>query len=121
MSSTEIPVAGYPYALTCTVSRSEGISGSPQVVWEDPDGQPVMSDGGITVGTPQISGLVVNVTLNFTTLRFNHEGLYTCEATVDSLIPLNSSDARYVKVLPSKNNIYMLSSGLHVLCSTAMD
>ena len=102
LSSEDLPVAGYLYAITCTVSLTEGVSGSLQVQWLDSAGQQLMTSDDIIVGPPVVVGLTTNLTLRFNPIRLTDDGLYTCMALFTSpanTIPVNVSASHYIDVL----------------------
>lgn len=102
VSYTGVPVAGYPYTLTCTIDLTEGVSGSLQIRWIDSNGQQLLTGDNIVVGPPVISSLTTNLTLTFKTLRLTDEGVYTCNAILSSpadSLPVNSSVSHFIDVL----------------------
>ena len=70
------PVAGENYTLTCTVN------GVTDIDWVGPDGQEIVSGGGITVGELQVIGGITTRTLTFGALALNDSGRYTCRNNV---------------------------------------
>ena len=76
---TDSPVAGEMYSLTCTVTISPDLTGTPTVGWTGDEG--VMS---VTEGTPETSGRVTTLTLTFNPLQDSQDGEYTCITTLVS-------------------------------------
>ena len=72
-------VAGEQYTLTCTVTISPDLTGTPTVEWTGDEG--VMS---VTEGTPETSGRVTTLTLTFDPLQDSQDGIYTCNTTLVS-------------------------------------
>ena len=99
--STAQPVAGNNYTLTCSVTLTNGLSGFPEVMWLNSDGQEIVSEGDTTVYGPLTSGLITTLILEFDPLRIRDEGLYTCYAVYSSPITsseINSSATEYIDV-----------------------
>ena len=99
--STALPVAGNNYTLTCTVTLTNGLSGFPEVMWLNSNGQEIVSEGDTTVYGPLTSGLITTLILEFDPLRIRDEGLYTCDAVYSSPIlatEVNSSATEYIDV-----------------------
>ena len=78
--------AGQQYSLLCTVVVGGGPTNDPVIEWLDPEGQPLSSEGEITVTTQPVIGgsSVTTYVLYFSPLRTSRGGVYTCQATVTS-------------------------------------
>ena len=71
------PTLGQPYTLTCIVSATSGVNGTPTVQWMGPGSSaPVVTGGDFTVSSTSSYTLTINP------LRQSHAGQYTCQATV---------------------------------------
>ncbi len=89
----ETSFIGQKYVATCEVSRVLGLTNDPVIEWQDSQGNPVTSAGGVTVGNPttvevttgtDLVWLVTMVTLEFAPLNTPHGKEYTCEATLQT-------------------------------------
>ena len=80
-------IAGQAINLTCTVTRGQNLSGTPDVQWLGPSGNVFLSgSNGIVVDdTAMVSNSTFVRTLQFTPVRTSHGGLYTCQAMADSV------------------------------------
>lgn len=102
LNSLQVPVAGYPYNLTCTVTLSPGLSLLPLIMWIANSTQ--LSN--VTTSSLVSSDLTTNLTLAFNPLRVADEGMYSCVVNVSSpalLSPLSSSTSQYIDVQLSKD------------------
>ncbi len=81
-----IATAGHQYMLHCTVTLGEGPSNDPAVTWFNPSGEPLSSEGPITLASqPSSQGSrVTTYIIKFSPLYTSHGGVYTCMATVTS-------------------------------------
>ena len=89
MASEDAPVAGELYTLLCTVTVQNGLISDPQIMWLDPAGLPLSSEGGITIATQPVLDApfeprLTTYSLSFSPLFTSHGGPYTCHATVTS-------------------------------------
>lgn len=111
INSVSPSVAGYNYTLTCTVTLTEGILGTPTIWWTNADGQQISSSGDIILHDSMTSGLTTNLTLYFDPIRTTDEGIYNCVASVSSpslATPLNSSTTYFISVRLSKCYLFVL-------------
>ena len=92
-ASSDSPVAGELFTLTCTCASNT----QPQVTWIDPSGESI--NGDLQDDTGLIS------TLTFNPLRTSHGGTYTCVSYIAS--PHSRQDAVYSLTVQSK----------HLLCN----
>ena len=73
------PRLGQPYTLTCNVSATGGVTGTPTVQWVGPGSPaPIVTGGDFTVSSTSPYTLTINP------LRQSHAGQYTCQANVGS-------------------------------------
>ena len=101
VASTALPVAGNNYTISCSVTLTNGLSGFPQVIWLNSEGQEILSEGDTTVYGPLTSGLITTLILEFDPLRVSDEGLYTCYAEYSSPLTstaINSSATEFIDV-----------------------
>ena len=72
------PTLGQSYTLTCDVSVTSGVTGTPTVQWVGPGSSaPIAAGGDFTVSSTSPYTLTINP------LRQSHAGQYTCRATVN--------------------------------------
>ena len=98
-------IAGYEFNLTCEVTSLSSLEADVELFWKYQTGDPVVTEGNITVGSQLTEGNVTYRTVFFNPLRSTDEGYYTCIADVSlpSNRPnLNSSSSYFVNVLSSK-------------------
>ena len=103
------PVAGYNFTLTCSTTKTVGLSGTPTLSWVNAGSQPITPTGDIMLGSETTSGLTTTRTLYFDPLRISDEGSYTCVAALMSpgLNATLSSSANYtITVQQSKTNLF---------------
>ena len=53
--------------------------------WLDKDGNPVTTNGGISVSDQSVQLSVISQTLTFSSLRLSHAGQYSCQASLSSV------------------------------------
>ena len=84
--SEDAPVAGQLYTLLCTVTVQNGPISHLQIMWLDPAGQPLSSQGVITIAKQPVLNptRLTTYSLSFSPLHTSHGGEYTCQATVTS-------------------------------------
>ena len=78
---------GEAYTLICRVAVQNGLMSSPQIMWLNPNGQVLSSEGAITVEIQPVIGNPTRLTsyaLTFSPVDTSHAGTYTCRATVVS-------------------------------------
>ena len=75
-------MTGQPYSLTCTVQVVQYLAVIPDVTWLAPDGSPLQSRSGITVGQPVRNGNITTLRLAVDQLDQSHTGNYTCQACI---------------------------------------
>lgn len=120
--SDEPAFAGYNFTLTCTVTKTEGLSGTPSVSWVDADSQPIVESDNLYLSEQVTSGLTTTKSLYFDPLRLSDEGSYMCVASLSSSAlsaPLSSTVTDFVDVQESKkkyvvlmcNTLYALNRG----------
>ena len=105
IAATRPPVAGYNFTLTCTVVLADGLLGVPQILWLDPNGQPVSSAQDVTLAPPVTSAQTTNQSIYFDPIRTSDGGAYMCMAMVSSsalATTLNSSASFNINVQQSK-------------------
>ena len=84
-STTEVPIAGSYYSLSCiVVDNIVGLSSLPDVEWHDFEGNRIESGGGITVSDQIHTPLSVTITISFDSIHTSHAGQYTCHSTLSS-------------------------------------
>ncbi len=87
------------------MTQTEGLVGTPSIVWMDSLGQQITSTGDIILSDPVTSGQATSQILYFDPIRTSDEGTYTCMAMLSSsalTTPLNSSTTNVVTVQQSK-------------------
>ena len=89
MGSEEAPIAGQSYSLLCTVTVQDGPISDPHIMWLDPNGCPLSSEGAITIATQSAvdgpsQARLTTYSISFSPLYTSNGGLYTCQATVTS-------------------------------------
>lgn len=80
-------VAGETFTLVCRIVLPVGLSTEPQINWLSPQGDALISEGGVIVGTQPVIGnpsRLISYVLRFSQLLTSHAGPYTCQATVNS-------------------------------------
>ena len=85
--SDGIPLAGEMYTLLCRVIVQEGSVSEADIIWLNPDGEPLTSEGEITVAIQPAIGNPTRLTtyaLHFSPVYTSRGGIYTCQATVTS-------------------------------------
>ena len=101
ISSTEPPVAGHFYSLTCKASLVEGLTNPPDITWTGPSGTQVVDEGDITVITSEKVSVI-----EFNPLHLLYNGSYSCSALVvvspALSFALNSSAHHDISILISK-------------------
>ena len=104
IAGTGSQVAGAQYSLTCTVVAGPGLTGNPIVVhWIDHVGNVLnnATKDKVFLEGPVMDETTVILALVFSPLLVEHEGNYTCMATVSSselLSPVTISQTRNVDV-----------------------
>ena len=110
--SSETPsTAGYEFNLTCEVTSLSSLEADVELFWKYQTGEPVVTEGNITVGSQLTEGNVTYRTVFFNPLRSTDEGYYTCLADINlpsNLPNLNSSLSHYVSVLSSKSLLFTI-------------
>ena len=80
IQSSDFPVAGQPYTLTCCSNNSVS-----SLVWLSSTGQELQSDSRVIVGDLMMIEGVIKRTLTFTVLEPSDSGEYLCRSgTSDS-------------------------------------
>ena len=98
-------VAGYNYTITCSVTLTEGLTGTPSLFWTSTDGTLLTSAGDIVLSNPVTSDLTTSMSVFFDPVRESDEGTYVCMATLSSPAltrTLNSTAVYNVTVQQSK-------------------
>ena len=81
------PDAGTSFTLLCSVTIPRGVTTEPQIVWLSPAGNPLSSEGDVTVGNQPIIGNPSRLTtyiIQFSPLMTSHAGTYSCLVTLTS-------------------------------------
>ena len=81
------PDAGTSFTLLCSITIPRGVTTEPQIVWLSPAGNPMSSEGDVTVGNQPIIGNPSRLTtyiIQFSPLMTSHAGIYTCLVTLTS-------------------------------------
>ena len=74
-------IAGRTYDVFCIATVQDGIQSTPIFTWLDSDGDVVVNGNDVTVGPSTANSLP----LEFSILRVQHSGTYTCSVTLFSL------------------------------------
>ena len=100
-TSNSVARAGTTYTLTCSAVELVDHSGNTAVTWKDGTGQPIMTGGDFVV-TRQAMTQRVDYTLQFSPLRVQHTGPYTCEVAIQT-VGYNESTRISVQVVPGRS------------------
>ena len=84
VNSSRNATAGEIFNLTCFITRAENITGNIVLQWIGPNGNQVVSNGSVIVGSPLTSQATTSLSLQFTPLFTSHGGEYRCLADLVS-------------------------------------
>ena len=73
------------FALVCTVMQQINASDTPELTWLGPNGEITSNGNGITLGDMQTYDSLVNLSIQFNPLAVFHEGVYRCQASIESI------------------------------------
>ena len=80
-------IAGQTLSLLCSVTLPDGLSTQPKIAWLSPEGNVLVSEGGLTVGNQPVIGnpsRLISYVIQFSRLLTSHGGVYACRAIVSS-------------------------------------
>ena len=92
------PIAGLTFTLICESVEQVSTEGLPAISWLDAQGDPVFSDGTITVFTSQQNGTQFLSNLEFKPLKASSGQEYTCEINYSNigLVKTHSYDLQVI-------------------------
>ena len=76
------PFAGQEYTLTCTANLLIEVSDTPIIMWMGPG----VNSNGVTIERTSNRSVTCTSTLTFRPIREDHEGNYTCIATLNGIM-----------------------------------
>lgn len=91
-ASSDLPLAGERFTLTCTVVCDR----PPQMKWLNPTGQNPTGQG-MHLSPQTFGGQVYSLQIHFDPIHTSHTGIYTCISTVD-VPPSTQNATRLVRV-----------------------